>query len=213
MPRTISTVRDQIVRFYENGCPILRCSKEIGVSPGTVRRTLIAAGVGLRLTKGRILINLTGKRFRRFLVLGYAGNSNWHCLCECGSYRLVQGGELTGRTSRRKSCGCYAREISTTHGHTKGGRGRLVSPEYTAYQGAKERCTNPNNRAYADYGGRGIKFRFNSFEEFLAEAGPKPSPAYSIDRIDNDGHYEKGNIRWATRIEQNNNQRRHKNWK
>lgn len=79
--------------------------------------------------------------------------------------------------------------------------------EYHAYMAAKGRCTNRRNRSYGEYGGRGIQFRFDSFEDFLAHVGPRPSPAYSLDRIDNDGHYEMGNLRWATKRVQANNRR------
>lgn len=71
------------------------------------------------------------------------------------------------------------------------------TPEYKSYSHAKSRCTNSNEDAFPHYGGRGIEFRFNSFEEFFSELGPKPEPKhkYSVDRIDNDGHYEPGNVR------------------
>jgi hypothetical protein len=94
------------------------------------------------------------------------------------------------------------------HGHSRNGE----TPEYRAFKGARERCNNPNGKSYANYGGRGIKFLFTSFEEFLAELGSKPEPKrlYSLDRINNDGSYEPANIRWATRTEQNRNQRPHK---
>jgi hypothetical protein len=80
--------------------------------------------------------------------------------------------------------------------------------EYRAFYGAWKRCTNPRATGYKNYGGRGIEFRFCSFEEFFAEAGPKPSVHHTLDRKDNDGHYEPGNVRWATEKEQNNNRRR-----
>jgi hypothetical protein len=89
----------------------------------------------------------------------------------------------------------------TTHGKSR-------TPEYGAYLAAKARCMNILNDAYADYGGRGIEFRFTSFEQFFAEVGLRPSPAHSLDRKNNDGHYEPGNVRWATLSEQNNNQRK-----
>jgi hypothetical protein len=77
--------------------------------------------------------------------------------------------------------------------------------------GAKQRCTNPNCHMFADYGGRGIEFRFPTVRAFaqwvLENIGPKPSDAHSIDRIDNSRHYEPGNLRWATRSEQARNKR------
>lgn len=74
----------------------------------------------------------------------------------------------------------------------------------------KQRCLNPNHAAYENYGGRGITVCqqwVESFETFLADVGCKPDPDLTLDRIDNDGNYEPGNIRWATRSQQNSNQR------
>lgn len=78
------------------------------------------------------------------------------------------------------------------------------TPEYRAWEGARNRCRNPNNRSYVRYGGRGITFSpaFDDFAVFLAEIGPRPSPGHSLDRIDNNLGYEPGNVRWATRSEQ-----------
>jgi hypothetical protein len=90
------------------------------------------------------------------------------------------------------------------HGHARRGR---RSPEYRAYVNARQRCTNPRTVGFEHWGGRGIEFRYSSFEEILTDVGPKPSPELSLDRIDNDGHYEPGNCRWATRSVQNANQR------
>jgi hypothetical protein len=80
-------------------------------------------------------------------------------------------------------------------------------PEYMAYCSAKSRCNHVGNRAYPSYGGRGIRFNFVSFEEFLRELGLRPSPKHSLDRINNDGNYEIGNVRWATAKEQLYNRR------
>lgn len=79
--------------------------------------------------------------------------------------------------------------------------------EYRAYAGAIRRCTDPDDKAWENYGGRGIMFLFVSFEEFFHELGRKPTPQHSLDRIENDGHYEPGNVRWATAKEQRANQR------
>lgn len=91
-----------------------------------------------------------------------------------------------------------------THGMAK-------TPEWRAWCAARQRCHNPNCSSYANYGGRGIQMCDawrESFELFYAHIGPKPSPMHSLDRIDNDGHYEPGNVRWATKTEQARNQRR-----
>lgn len=86
-------------------------------------------------------------------------------------------------------------------------------PLYGVWEAIKRRCYNPNQPAYKNYGGRGItmcdRWR-NSYQAFVEDMGPKPSPKHSIDRINNDGNYEPGNCRWATAREQNLNQRRSK---
>jgi hypothetical protein len=96
----------------------------------------------------------------------------------------------------------------TVHGYA--GRAGRRAPEYRAWDAMKQRCLNAKAAAYDRYGGRGIKVHpawAASFEAFLADMGPKPEPKsqYSLDRIDNDGNYEPGNCRWATRSEQQKN--------
>jgi hypothetical protein len=81
------------------------------------------------------------------------------------------------------------------------------SPEYRAWFNARKRCTDPSHCRFYTHGGRGIEFRFPSFFEFLAEVGSRPSPQHSLERPNNDGHYEKGNVCWATRGEQQKNKR------
>jgi len=76
--------------------------------------------------------------------------------------------------------------------------------ERASYRSAKERCENPARPKYPRYGGRGIEFRFSDFWDFYNYMGPRPV-GKTLDRIDNDGHYEKGNLRWATRKEQQRN--------
>lgn len=84
--------------------------------------------------------------------------------------------------------------------------GKSYGPECKAYYNAQYRCCNANCVAYSNYGGRGIKFLFNSFEDFYAEIGDRPA-GMTLDRIDNDGHYVTGNVRWATRLQQTHNRR------
>ena len=94
----------------------------------------------------------------------------------------------------------------TTHGHT---RHRGVTPIYRAWVNMHTRCTNPKATRYSDYGGRGITVckRWASFEAFLADVGNPPTTEHSIDRIDTNGNYEPGNVRWVTHTEQCRNRR------
>jgi len=75
-----------------------------------------------------------------------------------------------------------------------------------AYRDAKRRCLNPKHVEWKNYGARGIRFLFENFKQFMIELGPRPA-GKSLDRIDNDGNYEPGNVRWATPTEQTNNRR------
>lgn len=90
------------------------------------------------------------------------------------------------------------------HGHYLG---HVATPEMRSFEHAKSRCTNKNSDRWPFYGGRGIKFLFKDFQEFLAALGPRPSLRHSVERINNDGHYEPGNVRWATKKEQAANRR------
>jgi hypothetical protein len=86
--------------------------------------------------------------------------------------------------------------------------GKRRSKEYAAWDHMKQRCNNPSNHNFKNYGARGIKVCdswTNSFEQFIADMGPAPSDNHSLDRIDNNGNYEPGNCKWSTFKEQQEN--------
>ena len=146
------------------------------------------------------ILDLTNRVFGKLTAIKRSGvdkhgHSLWLCECECGNEKTVMGDHLVRGNSA--SCGCF--NGMRTHGMYK-------SPEYYTYKHAKSRCENPDTAQYKDYGGRGIEFRFKNFEEFFSVLGVRPQ-GKTLDRIDNDGHYEKGNVRWSSRLEQQANRR------
>ena len=153
-------------------------------------------------------VDLSGLRVGRLLVKemagrGKAGQSIWKCLCDCGETAEVYYSHLRGKRPTQ-SCGCLIFENSSGRTH-----GMSFTPEWNSFHGAKKRCNPKFIKDWPNYSGRGIEFRFKSFEEFFAEVGPRPEPKfdYSLERIDNNGHYEKGNVRWATKKQQARNRR------
>lgn len=162
------------------------------------------------------LINLTGQRFGRWLVLHAAPDKvttrrrkAWHCRCDCGAEADIVSHSL--RTGDTTSCGCFRADDmaarKTTHG-------MAYTREYHRWDRLVDRCRNPNHHAWHRYGGRGIKlhpawYAFDVWHaDVLAEIGPWPGKGHTLDRIDNNGHYEPGNIRWATAAQQRANQNR-----
>lgn len=159
---------------------------------------------------------IAGSRFTRLVVVEFSHRTKarkfyWKCRCDCGRTTIVRSEQL--RSGHTRSCGCLGRdkviERSTKHGHCVG---QTKTPEYQAWSKAIDRCRNPRTTGFENYGGRGIAVCsrwLNSFEDFLADMGPRPR-RHSLDRINNDGDYEPANCRWATRKVQANNTRRNR---
>lgn len=169
------------------------------------------------ISTARLRLNLTGRRFCRFTVIKpvrvIARNNTlrWLCRCDCGNERILLAGDLN--SGHAKSCGCYAREMAAKlqfrHGHWSN---KKASPEWTAWNQMRQRCSNPKNSSFKRYGARGIVVceRWQKFENFLADMGPKPvgpKRFFSVERKNNNGNYEPSNCKWATQTEQSNNRR------
>lgn len=151
-------------------------------------------------------LNLTGLRFGKLKVLRKypaTGVTHWLCKCECGIETIVVETSLLRDMTR--SCGCTKGVFLHGFASTK----RPSHPMYSTWEHMKQRCYNPKNEWYHRYGGRGIKvcdkWRY-SFLNFYEDCLPLYREGCTIDRIDNEGHYEPGNVRWSTVKEQFDNQ-------
>lgn len=159
---------------------------------------------------GRKAVDRTWQQYGRLTVTSRAERKGmhafWNCVCECGNTSVVDSDSL--QSGSTVSCGCYAREATAARGKTQNlTHGMSKTSEYIIWIGMQQRCNNSKHESYEYYGGRGVKVLFKSFEEFLECVGPRPSLEYSVDRIDNDGNYELGNVKWSTYEEQTANQR------
>lgn len=156
--------------------------------------------------------DISGRRFGIWTVLGRApkGKSNsayWMCRCDCGTERPVAGTDLS--RGRSLCCGCIGNAAAAERGRANTTHGMRGSREYRIWQGIKRRCLSEKDAGFPSYGGRGITMCpswVNSFETFFKDMGSCPD-GRSIDRIDNEGHYEPNNCRWATKEQQGNNKR------
>ena len=162
-------------------------------------------------------LDVMNARFGMLTVVGETPIGSHHqrrvwVRCDCGSpEKIVRLAQL--RRGGTTSCGCYHRAIrlhgvSTRHGDSRHG---AIAAEYHCWTSMKSRCLNPSSTHFRHYGGRGIKICqrwLDSYEDFLADMGRRPSAKHSIDRYpDNDGDYEPGNCRWATHSQQMKNRR------
>lgn len=150
-------------------------------------------------------VNKIGKRFGKLVAKNVESRNGrywYYCECDCGNLLWVAGGNLHINDNRgTRTCGC-SKDGNPTHGLTG-------TPEHRIWKSMRRRCNNPNDISYKFYGARGIKVckRWDSFENFLADMGKRPSNKYSIERKKVNKDYSPSNCYWVINTRQNRNRR------
>ena len=163
-------------------------------------------------TKNYRVKDISGENFNRLSVIDFAYSENgmafWNCICSCGNSAVMSGVRI--RNNKTKSCGCLSKETRIIIGKCNKIHGKSKSPEYISWADIKSRCYNKKDKGFENYGDRGIVMCdewLNSFSQFYADMGNRPSKKHTIDRINNNGNYDSKNCKWSTKKEQARNRR------
>ena len=152
-------------------------------------------------------IDITGQKFGRLTATECVGKSRWRFSCDCGGETITSSNNV--KNGHTQSCGCYRRERA---GETHRKYGKSYTKVRNAWMKMRDRCYDPKSEQFRNYGGRGISVADiwqgeHGFKNFYAHIGEPPSPKHTLDRINTDGNYEPGNVRWSTQKVQQNNRR------
>jgi len=189
-------------RIQQEGRKIQIESKAGGLKRKPFKGKAEAGGKKIEIKEGQTFGRLTAICF---LKNDRHHHSVWLFSCSCGAKKEITA--IYAYKGLTRSCGCLRKETTTK---LKTIHGLKNNNAYEIWCGIKKRCFNKKCKEYPLYGARGITVHpewVASFKSFYDHVGPRPSKSHSIDRINNDGNYEPGNVRWATSIEQANNKR------
>lgn len=197
--------------FTESGsAPRWHCICDCGGTKEVLTGRLVSGNTQSCGCRWRAIKDEIGNVYGRLTVVHLShqdadGEAHWHCDCTCGNKATVAGSRL--RNGKTRSCGCYGteRRIIANSKHNQSN-----TPLYKVWSAMKQRCTNPNASGYKDYGERGIRYHpdFETFEGFHAYVKDLYVNGLEMDRIDNDGDYTYGNLRWVEHRTQMENTRR-----